>query len=84
MGKEAKLKAVEKPEEPLTLPSQLDPSDLAYQQHLISTIKMEQRAHQHQLQTWTTYLAARYALGPQDRVEESGRIIRVPAGSGGS
>lgn len=83
MGKEARsraaLQAVEKPEDPVTLPSQLTPSDLAYQQAMLTRIRREQAEHQGLLKCWTDFVSATYRLGPQDRIEESGRIVRVEA-----
>jgi hypothetical protein len=85
MGKEARLKAVEKPQdpkpgsEPVALPTLLDPSELAYQTTLLARIRREQAEHQALIKYWTDFLAAKYQLGPQDRIEENGRITRITA-----
>jgi hypothetical protein len=76
MGRDAKLKAVEKPT-PVALPTRIDASELAYQTHLIQKIRSEQQAHQHQLQTWSAYLSQRYQLTPKDQIREDGQIVRV-------
>jgi hypothetical protein len=78
MGRESKLKAVEKAAtEPVALPTHLEPSDLDYQRFMLDKIRTEQAGHQSSINTWSAYLSKRYSLGPTDRVDETGTITRA-------
>ena len=81
MGKESrtKLVAVDKPTpEPVALPTMLEPSELAYQTSMLTRIRREQAEHQALLKCWGEFVSAKYSLSAQDRIDESGRLIRVP------
>ena len=77
MGKDARLKAVEKPE-PVALPTRLEPSEIAYTQAMWNRIQRELAEHDGLKKAWIEFLTAKYALGPQDRVDIAGTITRVP------
>jgi hypothetical protein len=75
MGKDTKLKAVEKPE-PVTLPTQIEPAELAYQTAMITRIQREQAEHQALLKCWSEFLTTKYQLGVNDKVTQAGQIVR--------
>ena len=77
MGKDARAR-IEPFPQPIATATYIEASELAYQQALLQRIRTEQQQHQALVNYWMGYLAQKYGLSQQDRVEEDGRIVRVP------
>jgi hypothetical protein len=56
----------------ITTPEQLAPDDLAYHLKVQTTWHSAQALFQH----WAAHLAEKYRLGPQDRITETGAVVR--------
>ena len=81
MGKDsrAKLQAVKTEDtRPVALPTQLEPTELDYQRSMLTRIRREQAEHQALLKCWGEFVSTKYSLSAQDRIDENGRLIRVP------
>lgn len=53
-------------------PELLSPDEMAYHADVVAQVKAAQAAWA----SWSTHLTVKYALGPDDRIAESGAIER--------
>ena len=56
----------------MTEPEHISADDLTYHAFVLANLRIAQAA----VELWASYLARKYHMGPADRVEEDGRIIR--------